>query len=386
MPAFLIFCGCGCNFFIFLEMYTLELGSVGLSPEEKEIFSDSLREYGLDPCIWDLYARSLQVISKHSTPQIVRIYNEEKLCAHFYMVRCRNYGISITSSSLIKFLISLPRIPIYSWIRASIAAETNANPGFFTTYGKQRMEIPDLIRLLKKKYFMLFIHDHLDKREWYPNSLEIPYSDLGNIELSGYSGIQDYLSEHGNLKRKLRKYDREGGRVEILKGSLNAEAQSMVKHCILASSRRSIFSLPYQDIYPEMCRKSTEIDHPRFFHFICRSDEHFFGYHSFVRFNTHLRCMHGAFNRDLPTTYHAYENMIYRVVEYAIENRLQSIYFGPVLNETKRRMMNQFIPTCLYTYSKYPGMLKVFAPLLKKARMSNKQIRSYAGIQKQSAS
>jgi len=90
--------------------------------------------------------------------------------------------------------------------------------------------------------------------------------------------------------------------------------------------------------------------------------------------------MNGAFNRNLPTTHHAYENMIYRSVEYALENGLSEIHYGPVLNETKKRMMETFIPTQLYLYSNIPGMVKVLTPLLKMTRLQNKKMMEYTHI------
>ncbi len=74
--------------------------------------------------------------------------------------------------------------------------------------------------------------------------------------------------------------------------------------------------------------------------------------------------------------------MIYKVVEYAIENEIQRVYFGHVLNETKKRMMNTFLPTNLFVYSKYPIILKLFAPIFKKSRMTNKQVLAFSGIDK----
>jgi hypothetical protein len=73
--------------------------------------------------------------------------------------------------------------------------------------------------------------------------------------------------------------------------------------------------------------------------------------------------------------------MIYRSVEYALENGLAEIHYGPVLNETKKRMMEKCIPTQLYLYSSIPGMARLLAPLLKKTRMQNNKMMEYSHIQ-----
>lgn len=362
-------------------MYTLTTSSVPLSREEEQIYANSLKEHGITPSIWDLYRCTLGIQSKHSSPQIVRIQKDGKDCAHFYLVKCTDYGQALSSSPFVHGMVRMMRLPSCTWIKASIAAETNANPGFFCHDNEDAGKMKGLIKFLHRKYFILFIHDHCDKRHLYPGSLIIPYADLGNVILDKLTGIQDYLAQHKNLKKKIRKFSKEGGRVERIEGRLNDHDRMMVEHCIYTSSKKSIFSLPYQDIYPEMCGRSTEIEDRRFIHFICRSDNEFFGYHSFLRCDTHLRCMHGAFNRDLRTTFHAYENMIYNVVEYGIEHQLNRIYFGPVLNETKRRMMNEFVTTKLYVYSRFPGMLKLMAPFLLRSRMTSRQVRSFASVQ-----
>jgi len=90
--------------------------------------------------------------------------------------------------------------------------------------------------------------------------------------------------------------------------------------------------------------------------------------------------MNGAFNRNLPTTHHAYENMIYSTVEYGVEQGISSIHYGPVLNETKKRMMEQFIPTQLYIYSFIPGVVKTLSPFLKRSRLQNTKLLKYSGI------
>jgi hypothetical protein len=99
-------------------------------------------------------------------------------------------------------------------------------------------------------------------------------------------------------------------------------------------------------------------------------------------FRSQIRCLTGAFNRNLTTTHHAYENMIIRVVGFAIEHGIQTVYFGPVLNETKRRMMNRFIPTQLYISSSQTWLLRLFMPILNISRMQSKKLLEFSGINK----
>lgn len=212
----------------------------------------------------------------------------------------------------------------------------------------------------------------------FPGAVKLRYPDNGVIETKDYKDIKEYLGSHKNLKKKIRHYRKYGGSVEIFKGKLDGSLQIEFKNSVLTTSRRSLFKLPYQENYANMCVSSAQITNGRILHFVCRSEKEFYGYHTFIEFKDQLCCMNGAFNRSLPTTHHAYENMIYRSVEYAIEHGLSKIHYGPVLNETKKRMMGKFIPTQLYLYSSVPGMVKLASPLLKKTRLLNKKMMEYS--------
>jgi hypothetical protein len=146
------------------------------------------------------------------------------------------------------------------------------------------------------------------------------------------------------------------------------------------TGEKSIFKLPYQNDYPDMCAGSATIDNQNIVHFLCRSDEEFYGYHSFIVFKNQIRCLNGAFNRNLVTTHHAYENMIYSVVAFAIERKIQMVHFGPTLNETKKRMMNRFLPTRLYISSNMPLLLKLILPVLRRSRLNARELMEFSGI------
>ncbi|MEN8225708.1 MAG: GNAT family N-acetyltransferase [Bacteroidota bacterium] len=362
-------------------MISMHESSRPLSSEEKEIYEAHLHTLGLDSNIWDLYERFLQVSSAYSIPRIIRVMEGKDHLAHIYMIKCRDYGATLSRSGIIKSMSRLMGIPVYSWLRSGIAAENNANPGYLNTSTGDDNTMSKLIEHLKQKYFMIFILDLESNHGQYTNAVTLPYTDEGIVDTSTYQSIDDYRKQHKNLKKKFRVYRNHGGRTDIEKGRLSVEDQQHIASCVLSTSKKSVFKLPYQDIYPAMCSSSAEIDNDRIIHFLSRSDDQFFGYHSFIQFNEQMRCLNGAFNRELKSTYHAYENMIYKVIEYAIEQKIRTIYFGPVLNETKKRMMNQFLPTRLYVYSKFPLVLKLFTPILKNSRMANRQVLAFSGIE-----
>lgn len=358
-------------------MYKVHVSSEPLTDEERYLFQPYIDVWGLDRSIWDVYSCFLNTSSAYSIPRIVRIKEGNTLLAACYMMNCKDYGSTLTSKSWLQQSIRNIGIPVYIWMKSGIAAENFANPGFIRK-NQSHFDTSTLIKVLKRKFLTLFIHDLTSHAEIYPGSSKLRYPDDGIIKINALESIGDYLRIHKNLKKKLRHFRKHGGSVEIKKGQLDTTLQEHVKKSVLSTSRHSLFRLPYQEHYAEMCRRSTSIPNDRIVHFICKNDQYFLGYHTFIQFEKQLRCMHGAFNRDIATTHHAYENMIYRTVEYGIEQQLDTVYYGPVLNETKRRMMDTFVPTQLYLYSSIPGMQKMLYPFLKSSRLQQERLLEFS--------
>lgn len=361
-------------------MYTLELSSIPLTPAEKSIFSCHLLELGLDDNIWVIYEKFLQVTSVFSRPLIARVKKDNETFACMFLIECKDYGPTLSRLKIVKYMARKLSIPVYIWIKAGIAAEICANPVFINKNAGSDNEMGEILDLLRKKFFLLFIHDLTGNAHLHPESVVMPYPDEGIIDTGKFVTIHDYLADHHNLQKKLKGYQKIGGRIEIIEGRLDEHIVKKIKECVISTAERSVFKLPYQNDYPDMCTGSANIENLNIIHFICRSDEDFYGYHSFIVFKNQIRCLNGAFNRNLATTYHSYENMIYRVVEYAIENKIQTVYFGPTLNETKKRMMNRFIQTQLYVSSNMPLVLKLFTPVLKRSRLHARELLEFSGI------
>jgi hypothetical protein len=361
-------------------MYTLQLSSIPLTPAEKSVFSCHLLELGLDDNIWVIYEKFLKVRSAFSRPLIVRVKKDDETFACMFIIECKDYGPTLSRLKIVEYMARKLSIPVFLWMKAGIAAEICANPVFINKNAGSDNEIVKILDLLRKSFLLLIIHDLSGNASLHPASVVMPYPDEGIIDITGYVTINDYQALHHNLKKKLNNYQKIGGRVDIVKGKLDDQIVMKIKECVISTSERSVFKLPYQDDYPDMCAGSATIDNRNIIHFLCRSDEEFYGYHSFIVFKNQIRCLNGAFNRNLATTHHSYENMIYRVVEYAIVNKIQTVYFGPTLNETKKRMMNRFIQTQLYFSSNMPLLLKLFTPVLKRSRLNAREMLEFSGI------
>jgi len=358
--------------------YSFTLSSDPLNTKEKDLFKGHLESLELNNTIWNLFESLFQTTSRDTVPLMLRMSSGDELVAAVVMIKCFNYGITLTRLKPLINLIQLFRFPVHVWMRAGIAPELMANPGFVNDKYDSAEIYPILMEHIQRKLFLSFVHDLKDNSHLYPSGIKLDYPDEGVIDMEDVVSEENYRRLHKNIKKKIRHFRSKGGMVEIITGRLSDEDVQMVGQSIESTSKHSIFKLPYQEIYPAMCMASATIEDENVVHFICRTETLFLGYHSFLDFGTHLRCLNGAFNRELKTTHHAYENMIMKVVAYADERKIKRIYFGPVLNETKSRMMHEFLSTRIHFSSSNPILKAVFPPILKNSRMANKSVMRFS--------
>ena len=209
-----------------------------------------------------------------------------------FLIECRDYGPTLSRLKIVKQMVRTLSIPVYIWMKAGIAAEIFANPVYIDKNAGSDHELGEILNLLRKRFLLLIIHDLSDNASLHNASVVMPYPDEGIIDTRGYTTINDYLSDHNNLKKKLKEYQKIGGRVGIIEGKLNEQVVKKIKECVVSTGERSVFKLPYQNDYPDMCTGSAIIDNQNVIHFICCSDEEFYGYHSFIKFKTpYLLCI-----------------------------------------------------------------------------------------------
>ena len=361
--------------------YTFSLGPGPVSNEDKEALKGYIDESGLNESNWGLYDSLFNSASKYSIPLILRMKSGKELVALVVLIKCYKYGLTITGARPLIKLIELFRLPVHVWMKSGIAAELLANPGFINPNYNPGVVLPIILDYMKKTFFMSFILDTEENEPHHANSIKFPYPDDGIIDMKEVTDYKNYISLHKNIKKKLRHFRNKGGRIDIVRGRLPEKDIELVGKCVESTSKRSVFKLPYQENYARMCKASAAMEDENVIHFICKTESDFLGYHSFLDFGKQLRCINGAFNRELKTTHHAYENMIARVVEYASSKGIEKIYFGPVLNETKQRMMHSFQSLTTYFTSNNILVRTIFPPVLRNSRMMNKSVMRFRNLQ-----
>ena len=353
-------------------MYSFNLTDEMLTGGERTVFAGFLEREGVDAAIWDVFDCFLRVSSKRTRPQVLRAYSDGRLAGAAFVARCCGFGRSLFSHPLLYAPVDAVGLPSFIWIRAGFCAEILANPGFAAEGFNLDELIPPMLGYLRKRSLGVMVTDMRKNERVHAEGHGFPYVSDGVVDVAGMTGVDDYIAQHGNLVRKLKHYRNKGGGIDVIHGPLSEDLRRAVEHCIESTVCRSIITSPFQDTFADAAAETCTRPSAKVVHFVGHMGGAVLGYHTFVRTGRGLRMMHGAFDRERKTTRHCYENLIVRIAQYAIEEGLEKVHFGPILNETKRRMMNVSTPCSLYFYSRF-GFMRAFFPAI--FRLSNMQRR-----------
>ena len=108
----------------------------------------------------------------------------------------------------------------------------------------------------------------------------------------------------------------------------------------------------------------------------------FVGYQAAVKTGKHFSGLHGAFDRQRATTYHAYSILFVKMVEFAVEHELKMIDFGVVLNETKKRMVNKTNQLSYFLLSKSALFKWILVRMHHFTRMQGQEQVQYLNVDK----
>jgi len=252
-----------------------------------------------------------------------------------------------------------------------------SNMGFVKDPEKEDEVFKAMISYLKKNSILAIINDYTTKRGLYEDASVLPALPHALVNTSSMSAIHDYMKDHKNLKRKLRVFKNKGGEFIIAKHNLKEHEVSSMKRCFLSTAEKSVFYLPYQDLYLSAALKTGKSNLNNVYYFIATLNDEFIGYQAAIMTGHHLNALHGAFDRNLKSTYHAYDILFVKMTEFAIDHNLKTIDFGAVLNETKQKMINETVDMSYFLVSKYPLVQWFFNLLLKFTKVQGKQQMKY---------
>ena len=251
-----------------------------------------------------------------------------------------------------------------------------SNPGFakYPEHADEMMKAA--IHYLKKNTTLSIITDYTENSELYEDASILPALPQAMIDCSEMTSIQDYMKDHKNLKSKMRVFRKKGGEYIRVQEKLDQEQLSFLKKCFISTAEKSVFYLPYQDLYlnAALTTSSTMIRSTHYF--IAMMGGEFLGYQAALQTGQFLNALHGAFDRNRKTTFHAYDILFVKMTEFAIEQGLKICDFGAVLNFTKQKMVNRTAGISYYLMSRYPVIQRLFRTFIRFTKIqSRKQLQ-----------
>lgn len=350
-------------------MYTFELTSKYLTSEEQDIFADHLSLLGLDSSIWEVFASLFKSNVKNTKPLLLKVYNGSHLQGVSVVVKCRNYGKSLFNNRLLSGIINLAGIPFYLWVKFGCCMDMLSNPGFVKYPEKSEEVYKAMVSFLKENSILTIINDYTENRELYHSAEILPALPHALIDCTDMNSVQEYTSAFKNIGRKIKVFNKKGGEYVLLEGQLDKEQIVHVKKCFLNTTEKSVFYLPYQELYLEAALKTSSTSIKNVHYFIAMLNGEFLGYQAALVTGKFLNALHGAFDRSRKTTYHAYDILFVKMTEFAIQNRLEVVDFGAVLNFTKQRMLNRSVAMSYFVLSRYSVIQSLLSSFLKRTKI-----------------
>lgn len=356
--------------------FSVSINPIG--PDEQSAFSTFLHRRGLDAAIWDVYNSFLNSSSPVSHPRVLRAYDNDRIAGLLLYIVCRQTGRCLFDNPLLASLCDSVRVPVYLWIRQGVCADVFSNPGFVADGYEETATLSAMLAFLKKKAPYLYVTDYLENAPLHPDARRFSYVKEGAISLSGIGSIHDFLAGHKNLKRKLRTFVNKGGEIVVHQGALDPQMLEIIRNCVDATVEKSVIHSPFQDHFSNMVIDTCRIPSDRILHFFARRNGRVLGYHSFLQTGDGLRMIHGAFDRSLDSTYHAYENIMVAAASHALNHGLDMVHFGPIFNETKRRLVNRSFPINVFLYSNNFFLRTAFPALYAGSKLQSKKLATFS--------
>jgi hypothetical protein len=359
---------------------TFTISGDPITPDEQAVFDADLDELNVDHGIWDVFNTVLETGTDYSKPYVLRGYDGSRLAGLAIVYECRKTGETLFDPPM-STLMNLPGMPSFVWIRYGITVDQCANPGFVAEGIDRRAFVEQSVQFLLSKYLMGNVVDYDAPSANLEGAVVVPFADFGVVEVDGLDSTDEFLRRGKNLRRKLKKFRNKGGAVRVIEGPMPDELRSPA---IEAFDTLDIpFYSPFQDNYTNMAEAVTSMDATHMVHIVATLEGQYAGHQSFCQSGNGLHCQSGAFDRRHHTTYHAYENIIVESVQYLFDNDLSRIDYGPVLNETKKKLMTGFIPVVNRVCTRYRTMAKAMPLIMNRSKISPERMQPWVGLGEQ---
>lgn len=352
--------------------YRFNLSDTFLDKSEQSVFKDHLISTGLDDSIWPVFESLFKSSTGRSKPLLLKVNSADQLVGAIILTRCNKYGKALFSNPILAWLIDLVRIPYYQWIKFGCCMDMMSNTGFVRDPNQYDEIIKAAIIYLNQNKLLTIVTDYTSNKNLYSKASVLPALPHATINCSEMDNISDYLKSFKNINRKMRVFENKGGRYIFIENNLSGDQIESLRKCFNATAEKSVFYLPYQDLYLQSAINTSQSHLTNVCYFIATLDDEFIGYQAALKTGKYLNALHGAFDRTRKSTYHAYDILFVKMTEYAIANNLSICDFGAVLNFTKQKMVNRHDEMSYFIMSKNAMVQLLFNVFLKKTKVQSK--------------
>ena len=225
-----------------------------------------------------------------------------------------------------------------------------------TTRAVVRKKVVDFLKR-QKRVDTVWISEPASEASWAPAeeflcSYILP---MVRIELSGIGNLDEYLASlskkrRRNFRSQRRSFEGSGATIDVAEGPLSGDLGAAVYACLEQSAVRSAFHVPYNDVWTNRDAFLSQ----RQLVLIAKLGGRVVGFMSFLECEDRLLQCHGGLDYQASQPIHAYHNLIYRAIEYAISAGKRRLSMGPLNNETKRRGGTEELPVVGCLWNRYP--------------------------------
>lgn len=349
-----------------------------LTPDEQRCFAEDLTTLGLDATVWEILNNTLATSTPCTAPKLLRSYAAKQLVGVAYLLQCHQ-GMKAFFAQPLATFVDPVGIPQFVWNRSAVMVDQYSNPGFLAEGLERDVFVAQALAYLQRQYLFGVL---LDDASANPRGkfVESALMNWGVIHLESATALDDYFVHHKNLKRKLNKFHNKGGVVEVIRGALPEAVRERAVHCLHQAEINSMGRVPFQDNYINMSMKAFSSTTQNVVHFVASLEGEVVGYHSFAISGGKLYCLSGGFDRTKHTTFHAYENLIVRSMQFCLEQGFTTLYYGSIINQTKAKMMQTYVPTTLRFYSRFAFLRRAFPLIINNSFWSPTLLEPYTNL------
>jgi len=182
-----------------------------------------------------------------------------------------------------------------------------------------------------------------------------PILPMVHVRTAGFDTMEEYVGSLSQKRRRNYRQEREafrtaGATVEVVNSPLNVSLATAMYRCLAQSASRSVFRVPYNKVLTNEAafRQQKQMA------LVARLQERVIGFMTFIINDKTLLQSHGGLDYDLSLEVRAYHNLAYALIEYAIGRGLERVSFGPLNNETKRRVGTHLMPVVASLWTRNP--------------------------------